>query len=773
MISIDSNQFQQILSIFKAEVDDHLQKLNNDLLLLEKEDDKTQRQFLLEEIFREVHNLKGAARAVDFRLVEEISHKLETLLDSMKKNLFELTPALVNVIYCSFDIIDRIVKLKLDGVEISSEKLNIDKLIKTLENASEGKIEKINIDECDIRKTQSKPKNKNNNKKTKAKADTGNKQESVQPPKKEKKKLPQHQVIETIRVHTPKLNNLLARASELMEKKIETEQRVVEIKEIRTEIETLNKEGFRNRQMINRYINEVKDNHIIAMLQQVNSYHNKLKRLSGRIDEYYRKFSSDIKGLSSITRDLQEEIKQVRMLPISLILNPFKRMVRDLALATNKKINLQFNGIETEVDKKILEELKDPLTHLFRNAIDHGIESVEQRKNKQKPETGTIKFSVFQKGNQLILEIFDDGAGIDYDKIKQEALNQNIITAEDLVELKNNDIINLIFKSGFSTNSIITDLSGRGIGLDVVRKKIEKLHGVIHVESEHDKHTKFTMSLPISLATLQCILIVVGGKKFAIPTLAVERIIRIPYSDIKSVSGREMIEVEGRPVTVFPISKALGLLDSEKFSAQDKIFLIIININGKRIAYIVDSLIGNQELVIKPLGQQLVRIRNIAAASILGDGQIVLMLNVPDLFRSVSKLSNSRLVKAGKENIETKKRILVVDDSITTRTMEKSILEMAGYDVRTANDGEEGLRYVKENQFDAVVTDVQMPNMDGFEFTQAIKRDNDFKELPVILVTSLESKEDKERGIEVGADAYIVKKNFDQTNLLDTLKQLV
>jgi len=776
---MDSIQLQQVLTIFKAEADEHIQKLNDGLLLLERKTDEHQCEALFQELFREAHNLKGAARAVDFRQVEEIAHKVESLLSALKQKQVAISRPLIDLMYNSLDVIGKLIESNFSGNKAQPEIFGVNQLLRALEDGALGRPIELDPDKMEV-ETPPATANRDAGPRKKAATHGGRvtgKRNSelaaasvgINP---EEPALAGSEIEETIRVSTPKLNKLMARANELMEKKIEAEQRVIELKQIRDEIGRLSRGNTKSTSA--RYDDRnTLDSYYFPATGSDARLKGRLQMIASQMDDYYRKLAKDIKELSASTRNLQEEIKQVRMLPMATILSPFKRMIRDMAAETNKLVSVTFTGIETEVDKKILDELKDPLTHLFRNALAHGVETPEQRRQLNKPDSGVISFQVHQKGNQLVLELTDDGAGIDLDKIRAEASHRNVVSQTELQEMKNHELIDLIFRPGFSTNSIITDLSGRGVGLDVVRQTIEKLHGVVHVRSEKNKGTSFILKLPISLVTLQCILLVVAGKTFAIPTLAVDRIIRVGFDEIKSASGREMIELESRPIAVVSLAKILELPERRPDRFDDnKISLIVVTVNETLIAFIVDRFIGNQEIVIKPLGKQLVRVRNIAGATILGDGQVVLMLNVSDLSRSATKLrlTNSRL----KQHAETaqKKHVLVIDDSITTRTLEKNILEVAGYDVTTAVDGEDGLRMVNAIDFDAIVTDIQMPNMDGFEFTRRIKDTVRFKQIPVILVTSLDSKQDKERGIEVGADAYIVKKSFDQRSLLETLEQL-
>ncbi|HEX21260.1 MAG TPA: hybrid sensor histidine kinase/response regulator, partial [Actinobacteria bacterium] len=373
------------------------------------------------------------------------------------------------------------------------------------------------------------------------------------------------------------------------------------------------------------------------------------------------------------------------------------------------------------------------------------------------------------------IEVEDDGCGIDVDMIREVAVEKGLIDAQEAQNLSEREALFLIFKSGFSTSPIITNVSGRGVGLDVVRQNVEKLNGMINIISVKDKGTKFSISLPLTLTTSRALLANVGQETFAIPTSSIERILRIQHQEISSIAGKDAIKIGDEPISIVRLDQILELpAEQKQLLAHDKITVIVLGSAEKRIAFVVDGVVGEMEIVVKSLGKQLVRVRNVSGATILGTGKVVMILNTADLIRSAQKIENCglSLVEAQKEK-QTTRQILVVDDSITTRTLEKNILESVGFSVKLAKDGIEALEKLQKHKFDLIVSDVDMSEMNGLELTSKVKSNNRFADIPVVLVTALESDVDRERGIEVGADAYLVKSSFDQNNLIETVSQLI
>jgi two-component system chemotaxis sensor kinase CheA len=514
---------------------------------------------------------------------------------------------------------------------------------------------------------------------------------------------------------------------------------------------------------------------IAALTDFVTYNQGQLRTLNIQANALYRQVSNDTMRLSLIINELQEEIKRVRMLPLSTITTTFGRMVRDLAREQNKQVTLTIEGGETELDKRVLEQIKDPLIHLLRNAVDHGMETPAERERSGKPAGGHIVLSASQQGNRIVITVSDDGFGLDLEAIRMSATRKGLLRMGEADKLSDAEVANLIFNSGLSTSKIITDISGRGVGMDVVRQNVEELHGTLEVEFEPNQGTTFTMTLPLTLASSRGLLVRAGEQILALPLTSVERMLQIGTSSIASVEGKEAITYQGKPIAVARLADLLEL--PPKPSDADKLTVVIVAVAEKRLGLIVDDLVGEQEIVIKNLGKQLAKVAGFAGATLLGSGQVILVLHVADLIKLAARAKPRILTPTADTDhreMDQQKTILVVDDSITTRTLEKNILEAVGYEVKLATDGKEALGVLATDGLPhLIVSDINMPRLDGFELTSRIKQDTRYADIPVILVTSLDSPADKARGIEVGADAYIVKSSFDQGNLLDTIEQLV
>nr|MBA2490724.1 response regulator [Gammaproteobacteria bacterium] len=474
---------------------------------------------------------------------------------------------------------------------------------------------------------------------------------------------------------------------------------------------------------------------------------------------------------------LLEGSKQLLLLPFATTTASFPKMVRDLCRDEGKEADLTIRGEDVELDKRILELMKDPLTHLLRNSIDHGVELPEERTRRGKPARATITLAVSQiSGSKVQLLVSDDGAGIDTTRVKESAVRRGTITAEDAATIGECEAQALIFGSEVSTSPTITQLSGRGLGLAIVREKANKLGGEVSVESRLGLGTTFRVIVPATRATFRGILVDAAGRLLVIPTAQVERVGRARPDDVKTVEGRETISFDGRAVALVSLADTLELARIEqKDTPPGGVPVIIVGSGDQRIAFAVDAVLEEQEVLVKPLRKPLSRVRNIAAATLLGSGQVVPILNVADLLKSAQNVAGTAARKAiptAPAQAETR-RILVVEDSITSRMLLKTILESAGYDVKTALDGMEGFALLRTEHFDLLVSDVEMPRMNGIDLTARVRADPKLADLPVVLVTALATREDRERGVDAGANAYIVKGSFDQSNLLEAVGRLI
>ena len=593
--------------------------------------------------------------------------------------------------------------------------------------------------------------------------------------------------IKTLRVDTKKLDQLVSQVGELIIAKIKAKDHLSEIEKIIHFIEDWYREWNKIKQIIkyidNRPINPSDLPSGTSIYSQNKNIYTVFEEGSLRLSDFitqmnslYRTCQEDDARLNLIVSGLEERIKSVRVLPLATIFHMFPRMVRDMARENNKEIELIISGSETSVDKKIIEEIKAPLMHIIRNSIDHGIEPPEIRIEKGKPPIGKIYLSASHLENSVLIEITDDGQGIDIEAIKRKVLQKELLTQAKLESMNDEQIINIIFWPGFSTGEIVTDISGRGVGLDIVHTKIAQLEGKVSVKSIPGQGCRVYIQLPVTMSTIKSFLVRVKDQTFAIPTSAIKTAMLVKHEDIFFKEGRQTLIVNNKTVPIVKLSQILELPDYET-DENKKIVVIVIQSEDVELGFIIDKLLGDQEILHKNLTPPLLRVRNVAGVSTLGSGELCLILNVNDLVKSAYATFGMPIRQITINNSVTvsnvKKNILVVDDSITTRILERNILRAAGYNVSVAVDGLDALTKIAADKYDIIVSDIEMPEINGFELTEKIRQDLKNKNIPIILVSSLASELDKKKGINLGANAYITKGNFDQGELLSTIRKLI
>jgi two-component system chemotaxis sensor kinase CheA len=790
MFGLDDDIMRQLRATFKVEAAEHIQAMNRVLLALENNPEGEERARLLEEIFREAHSLKGAAGAADFGEVEATAHKLESVFGAARSGKLTLTRELCDVLYAGIDAVNIIVEASLAEKPHSLDLLSLYQRLDEAEQGHNGFIHNpapgvepvagslAPTEAANVKQLPAQPLPLPNQT-----ASTAAEPKAARPAKgDERKNRPAHHapaIEETIRVATSKLDSLMTQAGELLVAGLKIDQRLHDVEEVNRSIEDWNREWLKTRAANSNLLHNADHEAIRPLVKLLDMSQERLRVLSTLVGDLRRGFARDALHLSRVTNDLGEGVMKVRMLPVSTVFDAFPRLVRDVARECGKEVELKTEGGETELDRKVLEEIKDPLIHLLRNCVDHGVEPPDERAQVGKPRQGTVTVKAFQKGNNIVIEVSDDGQGINRARVKQAAVKSGLIDADEAEILSEDETLRLIFASGLSTRFTVTDISGRGIGMDVVRKNVEALQGQVDVETTLGQGTTITLTLPLTLATTQELLVQVDDQTYGIPISAVERIQRIRRGDISQVEGRPALVVDDEPVSLVSLADVLERPRAEQeTNPGDKMPVVILSSGRKRIGFLVDGVVGQQETVVKSLGKQLSRVRNVAGATILGTGQVIITLNPSDLMKSArgggirstqAKSNNRDSVQAVKQHT-----VLVVDDSLSTRTLEKNILETAGYKVTLATDGMDAMSLLSSNGgFDLIVSDVLMPRMSGIELTTVVKRDPRLKKIPVILVTSLDSRSDKEKGLEAGADAYLVKSNFDQANLLQTIAQLI
>ncbi len=767
-----NDDFQKrLLATFRVEANEHLQAMFSGLAELEKTPAGNQRLETLERVYREAHSLKGAARAVNLAEIESVCHALENVFAGLKSSLVAASPSLFDLLHKTLDALGGLLAADAQ-TQTEVRKPVVATLIRQLDSVASGS----------------------------ASGDAGN---ASPPPA----ATPALTVAEpavtagtesvqqtsgpgsgTIRVYTEKLDAVMRQAEELLAPRLTAGQRAAELHECRTALAVWKKERVKVApalRAVERSFMQPAKTHgaasgrreLTRLLEYLETENALLTGLEDRLAKLERSAGRDQRMLAVMTDNLLHDVKEMHLLPFSSLLEVLPRFTREFARDQAKEAVLVIQGGEIEIDRRILEEMKDPLIHMLRNCIDHGIEMPAERERKHKPTHGTITIAISQNDSGKVeILVADDGAGIDVARVKSAACKIGIVSAEEAHKLGEQEAIALTFQSGISTNPIITDSSGRGLGLAIVREKIERLGGAIAVESRTDAGTSFRMVVPLTLATFRGILVRAGEQLFVIPAINVERVARAGLEEIRTVENRETIPLDGQPVSLVWLSDVLEL--SRKGAADrpvDKAQVVVLSLGLTRIAFRVEEILGEQEVLVKALGPQLARVRNVAGATALGTGQVAPVLNAPDLIKSAMKLAGAPSAHAAiEQSTDLKKQsILVVEDSITSRALLKNLLEAAGYTVATAVDGVDAYTSLKTGSFDLVVSDVEMPRMDGFDLTAKVRADKRLSELPIVLVTALESREHRERGVDAGANAYIVKSSFDQSNLLEVIGRLI
>jgi two-component system, chemotaxis family, sensor kinase CheA len=758
----DKELLKKLLATFSVEAAEHVTAISSGLVELERAPSPEKQMEIVERVFREAHSLKGAARAVNLVRVEGTCQSLEALLARLKAQEIAFSTELFDQLHQMLDAL---------GVQLSAESDETAPVDESLppQTPMPRNPSKSILPHGEPRALHSVE-------------DTGSRRTTIPQPENTPQSVhfeDQKQVAsETLRIRSSKLDALLRQTEELIPVKATVAQRVIELREISHALISWEAEWRKIRPLAHALPSLVnaesrpstqRATKISAFLDRdenaLNSIKQKLTALGKRLEYDRHAFERRVD-------DLVEDMKRVSMLPFSTLLESFPKLVRDLSRDCGKDVELAIVGGEIETDRRILEEMKDPLIHLVRNCIDHGIETPKQREESGKPLRAAIRVAIITKSaDKVEIVVSDDGAGIDIQKVQAAAIKLGLVSCDDALKMNEQQRASLIFKSGVSTSPMITEISGRGLGLAIVREKAERVSGTVSVETQPGTGTTFRLILPLTLARFRGILIRVGESLFVVPTRYVQRVLRVGREEIKSAENRETIQIDGRTTSAVRLSGVLEIRQrNANPDARGKMPLLVLAWAGEQIGFLVDEVLDEQEVLVKSLGKQLPRVRNVAGATILGNGKVLPVLNVADLMKSAIKTAAASAVP---ETEEASKSILVAEDSITSRTLLKNILEFAGYTVKTAIDGAEALTVLATEAFDLVVSDVEMPRMSGFDLTARIRSDKRLAQLPVVLVTALDSREDRERGVDVGASAYLVKSSFDQGNLLEVVRRLI
>ena len=724
----------RLLATFQVEAEEHIQVLTANLLALSHGLPPSEISKVIEVSFREMHTLKGAARSVGLMEVETLCQACEVVFSKLSRGDLDLSPSILKMLH---EAVECVPPLLTGNAPPAATKELVGRLKGITTVPVSEATQPIETPASQVAAPITA---------------TG----TVAPPS------------NTIRVDATKLDILFLQAEEFLLSKLATEMRVQEARALLDTVTRCRATLAHGRLLGPSSPTKSQSTTLEADPESV------VQTIEAKTRILLDQITRDRRMITSAANGLQENLRLLRMAPASTILSLFPSMVHSLADELGKQVEWVVRGADLEVDRKLLEAMKDPLIHLVRNAIDHGIESPAVRTKAGKPAQGRVALTITSlEGSRIEIRIEDDGRGVDLSQVRAAAVRGRHLTAEEAQALTDDEALDLIFRSGISTTPLVSDVSGHGLGLPIVRGRVEQLDGQIRVETGRAVGTTVRITLPATIATFRGLLVRAGGQLYLLPSEAVVQTIRAPlHNKPESEEGRSMIQWWGNPVPFAQLAELLGLPSrKDRSEPHRKQSCVIARIREALVGLAVEEVLGEQEVVVKELEPPLVRVRNIAGAGLLGTGQVILILRPTDLLRTIRDRPRSPGACTIQENERRQPVILVVDDSITTRTMEKNLLETAGYHVRVAIDGIEAWTLLKNEPVDLVVSDVDMPRMNGLDLTARIRADRDMASLPVILVTALESREDKERGLEVGANAYLVKSSFDQSKLLEFIRR--
>jgi len=791
-------EFQKrLLATFKAEAEDHLLQLASGLVELESCTEPEKCGGMVETVFREAHSLKGAARAVNAMRIETLCQALENLFAAIKRHEVDFSPELFDLMQHSVDFVKDLLAA-MDGAPAppSDEE---DRLKALLQSAAKGEhVAAAPRPRPTPPAAPEAPTELPPQRETRAEEPQPREERDEAPEQRSGGAVPQGEggaqeaaaaappappapaVLETVKVATSRLTAVLLQAEELLAARLAATQRAAELRALNASFAAWRKEWGMVLGVVDAARCTDEDprterrpvEYQMQRLCEFLSYNAAfVADLQERAKQVLRQTERDGRAVGGMVANLLEDMKKVLMLPFSTLLEIFPKMVRDLARDRGKEVAFTVRGSEIEIDRRILEEMKDPLVHLVRNSIDHGIETPQERKEAGKPARATIAIAITPRdGSKVELTVSDDGKGISLKEVRAAVRRMGVVASRKVDELSQEELLSFLFVSGISTSATVDEISGRGLGLAIVREKVERLSGTLTVETREGEGTVFRMTLPLTVSSFRVVLVRLAERFFAFPAAHVEQVARVKASDIATAEGKELIRFKGR---IVPLVRLAALLGVPADPPGERVQVVVATMAEKAVAYQVDEVLNEQEVLAKNLGLQISRLPNITGATILGSGNVVPILNVSDLTSSATKGELGRAAPAPAPRSDEVKTGLVAEDSITSRTLLKNILEGAGYRVSTAVDGVDAFSQLKSGGFDFLVSDVDMPRMNGLDLTAKVRGDHELADLPVILVTSLDSPRDRERGMDVGASAYIVKSRFDQSDLLEALRRLV
>ena len=764
------DDMKEIMEDFLIEAFELIEQIDHDLVELEANPEDLE---LLNRIFRVAHTVKGSSSFLNFDVLTELTHHMEDVLNKARKGELKITPDIMDVVLESVDMMKGLLESIRDNGSDAAAGIDIKNICVRLTQISEGEAPSAA-----------------------AEAPAAPAPEPVKEP----------EPVAPAEEAAPEVSD--AELSKLSDSEVEAEiERLLKVRKAEDQARRASKgiapkspeeiapaasaasapapkpapsrerdadkkvpaasssSAVAQEQTIRVEVKRL--DHLMNLIGELVLGKNRLLKIYDDVEERYEgeKFLEElnqvVSSLSLVTTDIQLAVMKTRMLPIAKVFNKFPRMIRDLSRELGKQIDLEISGEETELDKSIVEEIGDPLVHIIRNSCDHGIEDPETRKAMGKPEKGLVQLKAYNEGNHIVVEIVDDGKGLDADMLKAKSIEKGIITEREADAMSEKEAFGLIFKPGFSTAAKVTNVSGRGVGMDVVKTNIEKLNGIIDIESEVGKGTVMKLKIPLTLAIIQSLLVGTQEEFYAIPLASVLETVRVPIDDIYTIDGKNVLRLRDEVLSLVRLSDVFGV--NKVFDGGDQTYVVIIGVAEAKLGIIVDTLVGQEEIVIKSMGDYLQNIPGIAGATIRGDGRVTLIIDVGAMMEMAKDIKVN--IRAEMEDSAKAKekpsdyKVLIVDDSKMDRTIMQKSLEPIGVTIIEATNGVEALNIIKsgEHAFDAVLIDIEMPRMDGYTLAGEIRKYSKYRTLPLIAVTSRTSKTDRLRGVEVGMTEYITK----------------
>ena len=764
------DDMKEIMEDFLIEAFELIEQIDHDLVELEANPEDLE---LLNRIFRVAHTVKGSSSFLNFDVLTELTHHMEDVLNKARKGELKITPDIMDVVLESVDMMKRLLESIRDNGSDAAAGIDIKNICVRLTQISEGEAPSAaaeapaapvpepvkepepvapaeeaapEVSDAELSKlsdSEVEAEIERLLKVRKAEDQARRASKGIAP------KSPEEIAPATSAAPAPAPKPAPSRERDA-DKKVpaaSSNSAVAQEQTIRVEVKRLD--------------------HLMNLIGELVLGKNRLLKIYDDVEERYEgeKFLEElnqvVSSLSLVTTDIQLAVMKTRMLPIAKVFNKFPRMIRDLSRDLGKQIDLEISGEETELDKSIVEEIGDPLVHIIRNSCDHGIEDPETRKAMGKPEKGLVQLKAYNEGNHIVVEIVDDGKGLDADMLKAKSIEKGIITEREADAMSEKEAFGLIFKPGFSTAAKVTNVSGRGVGMDVVKTNIEKLNGIIDIESEVGKGTVMKLKIPLTLAIIQSLLVGTQEEFYAIPLASVLETVRVPIDDIYTIDGKNVLRLRDEVLSLVRLSDVFGV--NKVFDGGDQTYVVIIGVAEAKLGIIVDTLVGQEEIVIKSMGDYLQNIPGIAGATIRGDGRVTLIIDVGAMMEMAKDIKVN--IRAEMEDSTKAKekpsdyKVLIVDDSKMDRTIMQKSLEPIGVTIIEATNGVEALNIIKsgEHAFDAVLIDIEMPRMDGYTLAGEIRKYSKYRTLPLIAVTSRTSKTDRLRGVEVGMTEYITK----------------